>query len=216
MGIYADHIFPRLMENGLKGEVHQGYRRRVLERARGHVLEIGFGTGLNLECYPEAVTALTGLDSVSMLEARVARRIAAAPFPVTRITQDAADRLPFDDGHFDTVVTTWTLCSIERLTAALRELGRVLSPDGELLFLEHGRNDRLWVARVQDTFNPIQNRIGCGCNLNRKIDDEITKAGFQVTELDQFVVPGVPRVMGTVYLGAARWNHGEALGGDRG
>lgn len=216
MGIYADHIFPRLMESGLKGDLHREYRRRALARARGAVLEIGFGTGLNLECYPDGVTRVVGLDSVSMLKRRVERRIERAPFPVERITRDAADRLPFDDDRFQTVVSTWTLCSIERLTSALSELGRVLEPSGEFLFLEHGRNARLWVGRVQDTFNPIQNVIGCGCNLNRKIDHEIEKAGFRVSELDCFNVPGVSRVMGSIYLGAARWRADEREGTDEG
>ncbi|WP_419162220.1 class I SAM-dependent methyltransferase [Candidatus Palauibacter sp.] len=204
MGIYSEHIFPRLMESGLKGDAHRRYRRRTLARAHGEVLEVGFGTALNLECYPESVRRVTGLDSADVLERRVRARIAEAPFPVERLTHDAADRLPFPDGHFDTVASTWTLCSIERLQAALGEMRRVLKPAGELLFLEHGRNGRRWVARVQDAINPVQNLVACGCNLNRKIDEEIEGAGFRITELDRFVMPGVPRALGSVYLGSAR------------
>lgn len=204
MGIYADHIFPRLMESGLKGDLHEQYRRRALERARGTVLEIGFGTGLNLACYPEAVERVVGIDTASVLPDRVAARVRAAPFPVERLERDAADRLPFDDGAFDTVVSTWTLCSIDRLEAALRQGLRLLREEGELLFLEHGRSDRGWVAGVQDALNPVQRIVGCGCNLNRKIDDEIERAGFRISELDRFRVPGIPRAMGSVYLGAAR------------
>ena len=204
MGIYSDHIFPRLMENGLKGEAHRRYRRRALARARGEVLEVGFGTGLNLECYPEAVRRVTGLDPTAVLEHRVRARVAATPFPVERLTRDAAERLPFLDGHFDTVSTTWTLCSIERLHAALTEMRRVLKPAGELLFLEHGRNAGRWVARVQDAINPVQNLVACGCNVNRRIDDEIEAAGFRITEIERFNMPGVPRALGSVYLGVAR------------
>ncbi|MCG8466767.1 MAG: class I SAM-dependent methyltransferase, partial [Gemmatimonadetes bacterium] len=91
MGIYSDHIFPRLMDGGLSGELHREYRRRTLARARGAVLEIGFGTGLNLDCYPADVTEVVGVDACSVLEKRVARRIREAPFPVERVTQDAAD-----------------------------------------------------------------------------------------------------------------------------
>ncbi len=203
MGFYSDHIFPRLMDSGLSGDLHRQYRRRALARARGEVLEIGFGTGLNLRCYPEGVSRVVGLDTASFLEARVESRIAAAPFPVERITRDAAERLPFHEEQFDTVVSTWTMCSIARLQAALKEIRRVLAPGGELLFLEHGRSDRRWVAKVQDTFNPIQKVIGCGCNMNRAIDREIERAGFHLTELDRFTVPGVPRAVGSIYLGTA-------------
>ena len=212
MGIYSQHIFPRLMESGLKGAVHRRYRRRALERAHGEVLEVGFGTGLNLECYPESVRRVTGLDPAAVLERRVRARIAEVSFPVERITGDAAERLPFPDGHFDTVASTWTLCSIGRLRSALMEMRRVLKPSGELLFLEHGRNEGRWVSRLQDAVNPIQNRVACGCNVNRRIDDEIESAGFRITELDRFIMPGVPRALGSVYLGAARRADSKALG----
>ncbi|MDX1579604.1 MAG: class I SAM-dependent methyltransferase, partial [Gemmatimonadota bacterium] len=203
MGFYSDHIFPRLMEAGLRGELHERYRRRALARARGRVLEVGFGTGLNLACYPESVERLVALDPVEMLERRTRRRVSAAPFPVERVTEDAAD-LPFDDGTFDTVVSTWTLCSIDRLREALGELRRTLDPDGEFLFLEHGRSERRFTAGVQDALNPLQNRLAAGCNLNREIDHEIEAAGFRITELDRFRIPRVPRALGTVYLGTAR------------
>lgn len=211
MGLYSEHIFPRLMESGLGGDVHRRFRRRVLARAQGEVLEVGFGTGLNLECYPVEVRRLTGIDPVAVLERRVRGRIARAPFPVERMIHDAADRLPFPDEHFDTVTSTWTLCSIERLRDALLELGRVLKPRGEFLFLEHGRNEKRWISRVQDTFNPVQNVIACGCNINRRIDAEIEGSGFRILELERFTMPGVPRAIGSVYLGAARPDAGERL-----
>ncbi len=203
MGVYADHIFPLMMESGLGSALHRRYRQQALGGARGQVLEIGFGTGLNLLCYPPEVERLVGLDSASVLQARVRRRIAAAPFPVERLKRDAADRLPFPDEHFDTVVSTWTLCSIARLRAALRELGRVLRPEGEFLFLEHGLADGPVASRLQNALNPLQNLVACGCNLNRKIDDEIEGAGFRISTLERFHVPGVPRTLGTVYLGSA-------------
>ena len=210
MGIYADHIFPRLMERGLKGETQLRYRRRALSRARGEVLEVGFGTGLNLDCYPSSVRRVTGLDPAAVLERRVRARVAAAPFPVERVMLDAAERLPFPQGHFDTVTSTWTLCSIGRLTEALAEIRRVLAPSGELLFMEHGRNEQPWVARLQDAVNPLQNLVACGCNVNRKIDEAIEAGGFAITELERFIMPGVPRALGSVYLGAARPSGGRA------
>lgn len=215
MGLYSEHIFPRLMESGLKGDAHRGYRRRVLSRARGHVLEVGFGTGLNLECYPTAVQGVTGIDPAAVLERRVRARIARTPFPVERVIHDAADRLPFPDGQFDTVTSTWTLCSIARLRDALLELRRALNPSGEFLFLEHGRNEKGWVARLQDTLNPVQNVVACGCNMNRKIDAEIERGGFRIVELDRFTMPGVPRALGSVYLGVARPRGGGRLAGPR-
>lgn len=203
MGIYSDHIFPRLMDGGLGGPQHREYRRRALARAKGRVLEIGFGTGLNLSCYPPAVDLLVALDPSRMLERRVRGRIARAPFPVRRLTLDAAGPLTFPDGSFDTVVSTWTLCSIERLEDALEELGRLLGPGGAFLFLEHGRSDREWTAAFQDLLNPVQRVVACGCNLNRRIDDAIRHAGFQISELERFRVPGVPRAFGEVYMGSA-------------
>jgi len=203
MGVYGKHIFPRLMDGGLSGPQHRTMRERALCRARGSVLEIGFGTGLNLPCYPATVERLVGLDRASMLESRVAGRVARAPFPVERIEQDAADPLPFEDASLDTVASTWTLCSIDRLRAALHELRRVLRPDGVFLFLEHGRSDRTLVASLQDMVNPLQNAIGCGCNLNRRIDREIQDAGFKIVELERYKIPGVPRAFGEVYEGMA-------------
>ncbi len=203
MGIYAKHIFPRLMDGGLGSAAQRTYRERALSEARGLVLEIGFGTGLNLACYPEGVERVVGVDPVRMLERRVEGRIARAPFPVDRLVQDAADPLPFRDATFDTVVSTWTLCSIGRLPSALAELRRVLKPGGRFLFLEHGRSDHRVVAAIQDAANPVQNAIGCGCNLNRRIDEEIERGGFRILRLERFRMPGVPRVLGEVYEGAA-------------
>jgi len=203
MGVYGKHIFPRLMDGGLSGPQHRTMRERALATARGAVLEIGFGTGLNLPCYPATVERLVGIDRASMLESRVAGRVARAPFPVERLEQDAADPLPFESGAFDTVVSTWTLCSIGRLREALHELRRVLAPGGAFLFLEHGRSDRTLVASFQDIVNPFQNLIGCGCNLNRRIDQEIQDAGFKIVELERYGIPGVPRPFGEVYEGMA-------------
>jgi ubiquinone/menaquinone biosynthesis C-methylase UbiE len=203
MGVYRDHIFPRLMDSSLSSPQHRTLRARVLSRARGAVLEIGFGTGLNLSCYPPDVERLVGVDRKVMLERKVAGRIARAPFAVERLAQDAADRLPFEDSAFDTVVSTWTLCSVDRLRSALLELHRVMRPDGSFLFLEHGRSDRTLAASLQDAVNPLQNILACGCNLNRKIDQEIQDAGFKIIELDRFKVAGVPRMFGEVYEGAA-------------
>jgi SAM-dependent methyltransferase len=148
------------------------------------------------------VTRLTALDVADLLPARTAQRLAAAPFPVERVRL-TAERLPFPDRRFDCVVSTWTLCSIPDALAALRELRRVLEPGGRFVFLEHGRSDDPRVARWQDRLNPIQRRLGGGCNLNRPIDALIRDAGFAITRLDRYVIEGEPRLMASMYRGTA-------------
>ena len=204
MGFYAKYIFPRILDWSVGAPEFGDYRRRALEPARGETLEIGFGTGLNLPYYPEAVTKLTAIDSENMLEDRVEKRVAACPFPVTRMRLDAQGRLPFEDRRFDTVVTTLTLCSIPDTAAALAEIRRVLKPEGRFVFFEHGRSDDPKVARRQDRFNPIQKIIGAGCNMNRKINDMIGNAGFEITTLDRFLLPNAPRILAEMYRGVAK------------
>src|SRR5947209_15630272 len=130
MGLYAKHIFPRVLDWSLGGNEISRLRTAALESVSGEVLEVGFGTGLNLAHYPPTVTRLTAIDQEDQLPDRVASRIAAAHFPIDRKTLDASRRLPFGDASFDAVVTTWTLCSIEQAVAALREVHRVLRDNG--------------------------------------------------------------------------------------
>lgn len=204
MGFYANHIFPHILEWTLGTPDVQRERRRTLESARGEVLEIGFGTALNLPFYPPEVTRIVALDSERMLPERVCERIAAAGIPVEVVHLDAGRRLPFDAARFDTVVTTFTLCSIGEVAAALNEMRRVLKPGGEFLFCEHGRSDDVKTARRQDRLNPIQNRIACGCHINRPIDRLISDADFEIVRLDRFLMPHAPRVFGEMYRGMAQ------------
>ena len=202
MGFYADHIFPRLMDWSLRGPQHQVEREKALQSVRGEVLEVGFGTGLNLRHYPPGVTRLTAIDVANMLQVRVARRIAAVPFSVTRAAL-SGEKLPFPDGQFDCVVTTLTLCSIADPVAALREMRRVLKAQGTYVFLEHGRSDDARVARRKDFFNPLQRRLACGCNINRRIDALIRDAGLEIRSLERYVLRGNPRIMAEMYRGVA-------------
>jgi ubiquinone/menaquinone biosynthesis C-methylase UbiE len=202
VGFYASWVYPRVVEWALGSETCAVERRRALATARAEVLEIGFGTGLNLPHYPPAVTHLTILDTSAYVPERVAARIAAAPFPVMMTLLDA-ERLPFEDGRFDTVTSTWTLCSIPDAAAALREIRRVLRPDGRFLFLEHGLSEDPSVQRWQHLWNPIQRRIACGCNVDRRIDDLVAASGMVATELARFVLPGEIRMMGSMYRGIA-------------
>ncbi len=201
MGLYADQIFPRLLERALG--VLGGFRKVALLRASGDVLEVGFGTGLNLPHYPKAVRSLVALDPMTALRERVEARIAAVPFPVTRVSLRAGGTLPFDAARFDCIVTTWTLCSIDDAAAALGEMRRVLKPGGQYLFLEHGRSDDPGVARWQRRLTPLQRWIA-GCRLDLPIADVIRRAGFEVPELNRFVLPKHTRLGAEMYQGVAR------------
>ena len=202
MSFYADHVFPHLMDWTLGTRRFQELREQALASAQGHVLEIGFGTGLNLPHYPHAVTSLTALDPATLLPRKVARRVSRGSLPV-ELVRLSAETLPFEDGRFDCAVSTWTLCTIPDPVAALREVRRVLKPGGTYVFLEHGRSDDAWVAKWQDFFNPIERVIACGCNLNRPIDALISQGGLKIDRLDRFLLPGVPRIVGEMYRGLA-------------
>ncbi len=206
MGLYATQIFPRLMDWVMARPAFSQLREALLQLASGEVLEIGFGTGLNLRHYPATITRLSIVDPATLLPAKVARRMAAAPYPI-QTTHVTAENLPFPDQQFETVVSTWTLCTIPDPVLALHEVGRVLKPGGRFLFLEHGRSDDRTIAAWQDRLNPIQNVVGCGCHLNRQIDRLITQSGLSIAHLDRFSMQGVPRVAGEMYRGTATRQH---------
>jgi ubiquinone/menaquinone biosynthesis C-methylase UbiE len=202
MSLYAHWVFPHVMDWVLRGERFQTERQQLLTRAHGVVLEIGFGTGLNLPHYPKAVTALHAVDPVPMLPRRVARRVEQVPFPV-HMQHTGAENLPYPDSMFDCAVSTLTLCTIPDPIAALHEVRRLLKPQGRLLFLEHGRSDDPAIAIWQDRLNPIQNVIACGCHLNRRIDQLVKQAGMKLEGLERYALSGVPRIGGEMYRGAA-------------
>jgi len=203
MGLYSSYIFPRVLDWSLGTSYFQNLRKETLEPAKGSVLEIGFGTGLNLPHYPPQVTKLTVVEPERMLASRVARRISEANMPVEQFQLDASRRLPFDDDSFDSVVTTLTLCSIADVSPALAEIRRVLKPQRPYVFLEHGRSDDPRVAKRQDFFNPVQKIVACGCNMNRPIDQLIKDAGFEIATLERFLIPDAPRVLAEMYRGIA-------------
>jgi ubiquinone/menaquinone biosynthesis C-methylase UbiE len=202
MGLYETQIFPRLMDWVMARPAFSQLREALLQLASGEVLEIGFGTGLNLRHYPTTITRLSIVDPATLLPALVARRMVAAPYPI-QTTHVTAENLPFPDQQFETVVSTWTLCTIPDPVLALHEVGRVLKPGGRFLFLEHGRSDDRTIAAWQDRLNPIQNVMGCGCHLNRQIDRLITQSGLTIAHLDRFSMRGVPRLVGEMYRGTA-------------
>ena len=206
MGLYSTHIFPRILDWSLNNRELDKQRGKTLEPLGGHVLEIGFGTALNLPHFPETVTKLTTIDNERMLEGRVANRIAEARMPVEQLQHDAGGRLPFEDNNFDGVVTTFTLCSIGDVLSALAEIRRVIKPNGSYVFLEHRRSDDPRIAKWQDRLNPVQRVVACGCNLNRAIDSLIREGGFEIVKLERYLMPDVPRIFAETYRGLARAN----------
>jgi len=202
MGFYAKYLFPHLMDWAMGTQKFQDQRREALKTLYGEVLEIGFGTGLNLPHYPPTVAKVVALEPACLLPSTVDKRMVGAPIPV-ELVRASAERLPFEDHHFDCVVSTWTLCTIPDVAAALREIRRVLKPGGHYVFLEHGRSDSPRIAKWQDRLNPLQQRIGVGCNMNRAIDRLIAEAGLRLPHLDRFVMPGIPRLVGEMYRGTA-------------
>src|SRR5215217_992365 len=202
MGLYSRHIFPRLMDWVMGGEAFRRLRVALLTPVQGEVLELGVGTGLNLPHYPPRVSRLEAVDPANLLPMLVTARSISRSFPI-RIHHVTAETLPFDDRSFDFVVSTWTLCTIQDPPTALREVRRVLKPQGRFLFLEHGRSDDPHIAAWQDRLNPVQNILGCGCHLNRRIDQLITEANLAIRHLDRFQMERIPRLGGEMYRGTA-------------
>lgn len=178
-------------------------RPETVGLAEGRVLELGFGTGINLEFYGPAVKSVVGVDPKAAegfgpTEERVAR----AGFPVQRASVRADGPLPYEAGEFDSAVSTWTLCSIPEPLEALAEVRRLLRPGGRFVFVEHGRAEAPGTARWQDRLNPYWCRFADGCNMNRAIDRLVEEAGFRLVSLDRFRNKG-PGVLAQMYRGVA-------------
>lgn len=200
MGFYARRIMPRVIAAGMKNKVMTQYRPQMPALAGGTVLEVGMGSGLNLPYYTSAVTRLIGLEPSDILRAEAESATGSARFPVELLAA-GAENIPLDSGSVDTVLSTWTLCSIPDLPAALREMRRVLRPGGRLLFFEHGRAPDAAVSKWQDRLAPVFRGLA-GCNLNRQIDVEIEAAGFRMVTLDRRYLDG-PRVLCWHFVGQA-------------
>jgi ubiquinone/menaquinone biosynthesis C-methylase UbiE len=190
MGFYDKHLLPHLVHFtcGLKPAMKQ--RAKVVPLARGHVLEIGIGSGLNIPLYdPSRVEHLWGLDPSSEMWA-IAQKNAAAHHLDAEFIQSGADAIPLDSHSADTVVMTYTLCTIPEIAPALAEIRRVLKPGGKLLFCEHGRAPDASVRRWQERLNPVWRSLAGGCNLNRPIDQLLEQAGFRSPDLQTMYIPG--------------------------
>lgn len=201
MGFYDKWILPRLVDVAMRNREATRYRSRIVPEARGVVLEIGVGSGLNLPFYGTEVELLYGLDPSAELLAMARKKVGGTGFPVDFLAH-SGEEIPLGDAAVDTVVMTWTLCSIPDPARALAEMKRVLRPGGMLLFAEHGLAPETGVQRWQHRLNPLWSRITGGCNLNRKTDRLIQAAGFRITELETAYAKG-PRPMSYVYSGRA-------------
>ena len=202
MGLYANRVLPCLIHAAMRQRSLAGYRQRVIPAAEGSVLEIGVGSGLNLPLYTGRVERVIGLDPSPKL-LRMARAAAERTAPSVTLVEGSAEAIPLDDGNVDTVVTTWTLCTIPDAGRALEEMRRVLKPRGRLLFVEHGRAPDAGVRRWQDRLTPIWKRIGGGCHLNRGIAELVVSAGFRIERLETGYMKG-PNPMTFMYEGCAR------------
>ncbi|HEY7412057.1 MAG TPA: class I SAM-dependent methyltransferase [Vicinamibacteria bacterium] len=204
MGLYARLVVPRLINLGMRQEGVTARRAVMIPRARGRVLEIGIGSGMNLPFYGPAVTRVDGIDPSPELLRQAEARARAASFPVV-LHEGSAEELSLASHSIDTAVMTWTLCSVRSPPDTLRELRRVLVPSGVLIFAEHGLSPEPAIARWQHRLDPVWHRIAGGCHLSRTTDDLIRAAGFDIRELATGYLPG-PRVAawGTfIYQGQA-------------
>ncbi|CAN5878910.1 methyltransferase domain-containing protein [soil metagenome] len=195
------HVYPHLLDRVCGTDAISHERRRCVARASGHVLEVGVGSGLNLPLFDaHQVTDVTGVDPSAPLLARAARRACAVP---VTLHEGVAEVLPFDAARFDTVVFTYTLCSVDDPGAALREARRVLHPDGTLLFVEHGRSPDPAVARWQHRLTPVWKAVSGNCHLDRDVAREIEAAGLTICELGGYQDHHRPGRLSFAYVGVA-------------
>lgn len=202
MSFYQDRILPHLINLAMRSRFLVPYRERIISEAEGRVLEVGIGSGLNLPFYGPEAREILGLEPSPRLVAMAQRRARASPHPVIFV-EGSAEAIPLDRGTVDTVVTTWTLCSIPAAVQALGEMRRVLKPGGQLLFVEHGLAPEANVRKWQNRLTPIWKRIGGGCHLNRPIRSLIESAGFGITHIETGYAKG-PKPMAFIYEGRAR------------
>jgi ubiquinone/menaquinone biosynthesis C-methylase UbiE len=202
MTFYSRIVFPRLCDFFLDRPFVAEQRRRLLAHADGRILEIGLGTGLNLACYPAPVRRITAVDPNPGMTRRARQRSARAGVAVD-LRPVGGEHLPMGDGAFDCVVSTLTLCSIDGVDQALREVCRVLRPGGRFLFLEHGLSPDPGVRRWQRRLNWLEMHLADGCRLDRDIRALVTAQPFAAVEMEASYLAGLPRTHGYLYRGIA-------------
>jgi ubiquinone/menaquinone biosynthesis C-methylase UbiE len=203
MQFYSQMIFPRLCDFFLNTPLVAKHRRELLVHAFGNVLEIGFGTGLNLPYYPETVSKITTVDPNVGMNRLAKKRIKQSGIEVDQRVL-GGERLPFDDNSFDSVVSTFTLCSIEDVSRALSEVYRVLKLGGRFLFLEHGLSPEPNVQKWQRRLTWLEMRLADGCRLDRRIKELVASQPFSGVEIEEFYLEKSPKTHGYLYRGMAR------------
>jgi ubiquinone/menaquinone biosynthesis C-methylase UbiE len=199
--MYQDWILPRFTNAVMNNSEFAAIRARVNAGLTGEVLEVGFGSGLNVPHYPATVTRVRAVDPATLGRKLAAKRVAASRVPIEYVGLDGQD-LPVDSASVDNVLTTWTLCTIPDVERALREICRVLRPGGALHFVEHGRSPEPGVLRWQDRLTPVQRRLAGGCHLNRPIDRLVAGSGLELTGMKNYYMKG-PRPLGYLFEGRA-------------
>lgn len=204
MGLYKDLVYPWLVEYEMRRSAILEQRKILLERVEGRVLEVGFGTGHNLPFYPQRVKELAVVEPNLGMGRWARERLAASSVRVIAKPLTPENTLPFDTGDFDTVVCTWTICTIPGAATAVGEIARVLRPGGRYLYIEHGRSPDPRVARMQDLMNPLSKKLYDGCHVNRDIGAIVRSSGLSIAAEDRFYLRGTPRFCGYMYRGEAR------------
>jgi ubiquinone/menaquinone biosynthesis C-methylase UbiE len=202
MNLYEKYVLPALIDCACGQEVMQRQRERVVPLAGGEILEVGIGSGLNLPFYDRSrVRRIVGVDPSAELLGKARQRIGTLP---VELLQGSAEALPLEDKSIDTVLLTFTLCTIPNAEVALQQMRRVLKPGGTLLFCEHGRAPDIAIQRWQDRLNPIWKRCLGGCNINRDMAALLRGSGLAIERIEGDYLPDVPRIAGYRYIGAAR------------
>ena len=200
MGFYNDYLVPHLVNLAMRSRQLAPFRERTVAQAEGRVLEIGVGSGVNLPLYTNRAREVLGLEPHPKLLAMASSKMGQVS---AKLIEGSAESIPLDRGTVDTVVTTWTLCTIPDVAKALAEMRRVLKPGGQLLFVEHGLSPDERVRSWQNRLTPLWKRIAGGCHLNRPMRKLIEDAGFRISRLETGYMPG-PKPMTFMYDGAAR------------
>jgi ubiquinone/menaquinone biosynthesis C-methylase UbiE len=202
MGFYQDQLLPRFQDKVMARKANRAVRARVCEHLRGAVVEVGFGTALNAPYYPNEVTKVVAIEPSRVCMRIAEPRIGKASVPV-EYGGLTGEQLDLPSAEFDAVLSTWTLCTIQNLEAALAEMRRVLKPGGSFHFVEHGHAPDEKVVRWQERLEPMNKRLAGGCHLTRHISEDIERAGFAIEKIDTYYFKGEPKPMGYTYEGRA-------------